>query len=74
VGYLGTLDVRYARCGVATLAYARYVSWQACHTDIPLAPSGYTTLHPMLADAAHKTIISSDSLLIHPTSRAPLEY
>ena len=74
MGQIGTLDVRYARCGVATLAYARYVRRHGCHTELPLDPSGYTILHPMLQDAAHNTIISSDSLLIHPTSRAPLAY
>jgi len=72
---LCTLDIRCAWRWVATFACIRCVRRHGCHLDLPLLDtSGYTTLYLMHPDTAHNTIAPSDSLLIHPTSRVPLDY
>ena len=49
---------------------------QEVHLPYSLTPdaTGYTTLHPMLPDAAHNTIASPDTPLIHSTFRVSFEY
>ena len=56
-----------------TLAIQPYPRRYWLHNLTPDA-TGYTTLHPMLPDAAHNTIASPDAPLIHSTFRVPLEY
>ena len=49
---------------------------QEVHLPYSLAQdtTGFTTLHPLLPDAAHNTISSPHAPLIHPTFTVPVEY